>query len=224
MDVKKYIPVVIIPFVIVVLGLIGYNGYVYYQYLEIVNNNNTSLVESGDNDDLEISITKGKNYAQIKKGLLSYVVTPQFAIWLEDANGDFVQTIYVTPKVESIDRKAALPVWQNRAQVVDTLAGATPKSNSSYGVNLPNQVGTYKVMFEVNISYDSNSYYQLGNDYSGQPSLIYSATITDDQGDYPLSLIGHGSVDGSDGEIYTDLNNITTALQIISSINVKITK
>lgn len=55
---------------------------------------------------------------------------------------------------------------------------------------------------------------------SGQPSLVYRAVLDSKAAAVPveLGLAGHGSPDGSDGEIHTDLAGTTTARSIVSSV------
>jgi len=84
-------------------------------------------------------------------------------------------------------------------------------------------------MLEVNRSYDFNEFYSAtrfpddpiysGSGSSGQPSLIYAAEI-DSQitGQYLLKLIGRGHHSGADGNLYSDLDQVTSAKQILEFI------
>ena len=140
-------------------------------------------------------------------------------------------------------RPEALPYWSHSRGVqeadgyfapayknsdLDAVSGATPKSDSLISLTSP-RMGQYELLVEVNRSYDFNEYYSKdrfpddtiysGDGSSGQPSLIYSITVDSNKpGKYLLNLVGHGHHSGADGELYEDLENITTAKQILDFI------
>lgn len=117
----------------------------------------------------------------------------------------------------------------------DGYAGATVQQSFLLSTQAEKPVAeTYRVRFEINQSFDFNHYYSSdrfpddpiysGNGYSAQPSLIYEAVI-DPQSDrryYPMELVGRGHHSGKDGEIHKDLNNMTTALEIIDRVIIEI--
>ena len=78
---------------------------------------------------------------------------------------------------------------------------------------------------EVNHSFDYNDYLTENNSgVNGQPSLIYHAKfIAGTSGIAKLNPIGHGSVDGSNGNIVYELDSFTTAFTIIKDayMNIK---
>ncbi len=91
----------------------------------------------------------------------------------------------------------------------------------------------FVVKIEVNHSTDFNAHYPEdavegesnysgGKMGSGQPSLVYVAEVdlTKEQKEFIATLKGHGSPDGSDGEVYPDLSGITSARSILKSITV----
>ena len=145
-------------------------------------------------------------------------------------------------------RKEALPFWcHNRGVVysdglylptksnplVDGLTGATPTGDYFVKVS-PTQNSTYLIFAEFNHSVDFNSYYKEnspqgsfyysgGSEGSGQPALVYCARIDlNSAQDYrELQLIGHSSPDGSNGNLYANLNEITSAKNIISKVIVE---
>ena len=39
---------------------------------------------------------------------------------------------------------------------------------------------------------------------------------------FDATLIGHSSLDGSDGEVHTDMSGLTTALEIVKRITINI--
>lgn len=189
---------------------------------------------------------------------------PTFALWLADANGKYIETLFVTRaigqgvfnygdksgdhwKPGAVRRPAALPVWSHArgvkasdglyvpdegTRVADAMSGATPKGNFELiaGSNLESGK-TYKLRFEINQTWDWNNYW-TNNKYpddanyktSCQPSLVYEAEFKSGNSPQTLELkpIGIGHYSGKDGEIYPDLNTLTTAMAIASSVKVKI--
>lgn len=148
---------------------------------------------------------------------------------------------------EEIRRAEALPVWAHRHGVVyadglpvptsedpmpDAITSATPKKGFAIRTRLPENRRKLVVFFEVNASTDFNAAfphdaavgaenYSGGEWGSGQPSLVYRAVIDPAaQGEVPLVLAGHGSADGSSGEIEVDLSGITTARAIVESVTI----
>lgn len=146
-----------------------------------------------------------------------------------------------------IQRPAALPYWTHqrneknekggwlptpKTPVPDAYTGATPQTSFLLNVTTEKPLnGNYKVMFELNQTWDWNDYwfnarYQDDMEYktSCQPALIYAADINSDKTGIETQLrpIGHGHYSGKDGSLTTDLSTITTALKIAKSISVKI--
>lgn len=147
---------------------------------------------------------------------------------------------------EEIERESALPYWSHRRNVKngsggfmptkntplpDTVTSASPKSNFILRSHPESTAESYRLFVEINNSCDFNAYYR--NDCetsdpaysgglwgSGQPALVYSTEVTSDNSnkELRLQLIGHSSPDGSTGSLYTDLSQVTTALEIIESI------
>lgn len=189
---------------------------------------------------LDITMVKGSAYAGIvRNGLLEYVTTPLIAIWVEDEQGNLIKTLYVSSKLFNINRPAALPVWAHKTnaasennQFVDGVSSASHKGNQVIFVEqVP--LENAKVCIELNRSYDYNDYYKSGlkpgdigynADFSGQPSLIYQAAIPEEAGvsELNFNLIGHGSEDGSNGDITTNLEHITTGRSLMSKISLHI--
>jgi hypothetical protein len=217
-----------------------------------------SLVDlsGGQSGGLSVFVKAGQYYQSEPQPLFlgfSYTATPQIAIWIEDQQGNFVKTLYITNKLsnssfrpkpgepEVIRRPEALPYWGHRSAGpskdglyvpevgstrYDGFTAATPKSD--HLLLLPKQTAAkYKVLMEVNRTYDFNTYYSKdrypqdpvysGSGSSGQPSLIYAADIdTSVTGEALFSLIGHGHYSGQNGDLFTDLDNISTAKSIIA--------
>lgn len=150
-------------------------------------------------------------------------------------------------KPGAVRRPAALPVWSHArgvkaadglyvpdesTRMPDAVSGATPKGSFELiaGSNLVDGK-KYKLRFEINQTWDWNNYwtnnkYPDDNDYktSCQPSLVYEAEFIAGKTDESLELmpVGIGHYSGKDGEIYPDMNTLSTALAIASSVKVKI--
>lgn len=199
-------------------------------------------------DDIRISIEQGSEWLHdfplfmcIKKKN-----PPQIAIWMEDIEGNYISTLYVSHKVahndwqmaKGNDRKEALPVWthlvKERASV-DGVSGATPRGSFDVNLNLKDQKGPFVVKVEVNHSTDFNIYYPEnakegesnysgGKQGSGQPALVYVAVVEPSRGcnRFEAVLAGHSSPDGSTGKIYKDMAGITTAKDIIKRIEITV--
>ncbi|TMP79283.1 hypothetical protein CWB73_14305 [Pseudoalteromonas phenolica] len=115
--------------------------------------------------------------------------------------------------------------------VVDGFSGATMTDNFIYSIQLPTTLtGQYRIRFEINHSFDYNTYYSSdrfpddpvysGDGYTAQPSLIYQAIVDFDQPNklQQMQLIGHGHHSGKDGDVRADLSNFTTALELVDRI------
>lgn len=145
-----------------------------------------------------------------------------------------------------IQRPATVPYWAHQRNVlnkfgtymptpenavVDAYTGATPPS--SFVLNCKTETklnGKYKVMVELNQTWDWNEYwtnslYPNDKEYktSCQPALVYEALIdTNRTGAVVMQPIGHSHYAGADGSLTTDLSTITTALKIAKKITVMI--
>lgn len=167
---------------------------------------------------------------------------PQCAVWLEDADGNYVRTLYVTQRASKRNwifgpkegRPESLPVWYHAANydgvknapvsgAVDAVTSATPKG----GIVFTAEIGDaeYVIKAEFNTSFDYNDFYTKKNSgVNGQPSVVYEAKIPAGEvsnGEIRLSLAGTGSEKGGDGKIYEDVSNLTTAKNIVEKIIVK---
>ncbi len=146
-----------------------------------------------------------------------------------------------------VRRPAALPYWGHKRgikaedglylptpenPVPDAYTGATPKTDFTLQTRADAQLpGQFKVMLEINQSWDWNHYWTNDKfpddpDYksSSQPALVYEAIITrpDDTKEYVMKPLGHSHYSGKDGGLNTDLSTITTALEIAEKIIVRI--
>ena len=186
---------------------------------------------------------------------ITYTSVPQIAVWIETMEGKYIDTLYITGKTSNssyrtsetepdlVRRPEALPYWSHKRGIIasdglytpdphntdlDGISAATPKVDYQVDVAAP-RMGRYRLMVEVNRSYDFNEYYSKtrfpddavysGEGSSGQPSLIYETVVDANQpAQYLFNLVGHGHHSGKDGELYKDLENITTAKQILDFI------
>jgi len=181
-----------------------------------------------------VSIGAGKNWKE--------KMASQCAVWLEDANGNYVRTLYVTQRASKRNwivgpkagRPESLPVWYHAANYgsvknapnsteVDAVTSATPKGDIVFTAQIGDTECVIKA--EFNTSFDYNDFYTKKNSgVNGQPSVIYEAKIpADGNSDGPdkeitLSLAGTGSEKGADGKIYGDISNLTTAKNIVEKI------
>ena len=180
-----------------------------------------------------VSIGAGKNWKE--------KMASQCAVWLEDANGNYVRTLYVTQRASKRNwivgpkagRPESLPVWYHAAHYesakgapgnsdVDAVTAATPKGGVVFTAEIGD--GTFVIKAEFNTSFDYNDFYTKKNSgVNGQPSVVYEAKIPSGAGgEIALSLTGTGSEDGSDGKIYTDVSKLTTAKTIVDKVIVTV--
>jgi hypothetical protein len=206
---------------------------------------------------ITLSFEKGERYTQPTKvfGLITMDLTPQIAVWIEDTDGRYVDTLYVTEKAgtqgwmmsKKIRRPESLPCWSHRRGVVypdglymptkenpltDAVTAASPAGNFRLMTRVPKEISRFVIMAEVNNPGDYNEAYLKTADegspnysrggVSGQPSIVYAATV--DLSSKPATVelvpVGHGSPDGADGVLYPDLSGLTTAKDIIKRITV----
>jgi len=139
------------------------------------------------------------------------------------------------------EQPAALPYFLHRYRkdhpmvptpakpLTDAYTGATPTGLSSIKVQTPSSDLPLRIFLEVNQTGDWNSFWHNNkmpnNRYykrSAQPSVIYSVLLNSEDSVFYLNPIGHGSPDGSDGKLYTDLSGLTGALKIFESIQIQI--
>jgi len=191
---------------------------------------------------------------------------PSFAIWLEDLEGNFIQTLFVTkyvatgiyghgelesgrwkPEPGRAVRPATLPYWSHKRgqqtgrvpdlpspenPVPDAISGATPSADFILVTNSDNPLpAKFRVLLEINQAWDSNRFWsnnKFPGDYdyltSLQPAVVYAVTVDLDNAipEYYLNPGGHSHWSGKDGQLYTDLSTLTTALHIAEKIVVKI--
>jgi len=183
---------------------------------------------------MELSVEPGEYWLGKRKlFIFSLDRTPQMAAWIENDHGNYISTIIVTNKnakkkwlnAPKEGRPEALPVWNykihNNTSQIDSVSAATSKGAVDVQIDNDSLINgqEYNVYLEINHSFDYNNFWTENNSgVNGQPSLIYHAKfIAGTSGKINLSLIGHGSVDGSNGNIFKELEGMTTALSIIKN-------
>lgn len=171
--------------------------------------------------------------------------TPQYAVWIETADGAFISTITVTKNsakdkwisAPKEGRPEALPVWKHACDSAGSKPDAMSSATSVSAVSVDSSVdlsvsgADYVIKLEVNTSYDYNEFWPKNakegkGDYSGvngQPSLVYEGRfIAGNPGTIELQPVGQGSVDGSNGLIKPGFEGMTTALQMIKTATVQV--
>jgi len=146
-----------------------------------------------------------------------------------------------------IQRPASLPYWAYQRGIkneygtylptpkqseMDAYTGATPQA--SFVMHLKTEKplnGKYKIMLELNQSWDWNEFwtndrFPEDKEYktSSQPALVYSTDIDTAKptAAYEMKTVGHSHYSGQDGSLTTDLSSMTTALDIAGKIVVKL--
>ena len=169
---------------------------------------------------------------------------PQFALWIQNGNGNFSQTIFATKKASNKKwifapkdgRPESLPVWYNSCKTssileseneIDAVTSATPKGSFEIARKIQLAEGEkYFVFAEVNKSFDYNEFYPKDADknsteYSGvngQPSAVYRAELSFENPDAELELVGTGSLDGKSGSVEYKTETLTTAKNLVEKI------
>lgn len=153
-----------------------------------------------------------------------------------------------------VRRPESLPYWAHKRGIrasdglyiplgkaydIDAVSGATPTED--FIINSKAKLGKlkkFRILMEVNQSFNWNKYYskdRFPNDsiYSGsgrvgQPAIVYAVDVDLDKiktsKNYLFESIGHSHHSGKTGELFTDMLNITTALDIIDRGIVKVVK
>jgi len=145
----------------------------------------------------------------------------------------------------AIQRPAALPFWAHQRgikneygtynptpknAIADAYTGATPPGAFVFHLVTEKLLkGTYNVFMEINQSWDWNNFWHNNRfpddpEYktSSQPAVVYKASIDTNHPGVEIALkpIGRSHHSGKDGILYTDLNTLTTALNIVKSCTV----
>lgn len=185
-------------------------------------------------NDITVSVGAGQNWKQKKE--------PQFAIWLEDTEGNYVRTLYVTERASQKNwmmspkegRPESLPVWYHASKYepaknissnvkLDAVTSATPKGGIVFDAKLDDKA--YVLKAEFNTSFDYNeSYTKKNSGVNGQPSVVYEALLPagfdKSSEEIRLKFSGTGALDGADGLLHKETAGLTTALTIVKLVAV----
>ncbi|MBN2669455.1 MAG: hypothetical protein JXR60_09510 [Bacteroidales bacterium] len=111
----------------------------------------------------------------------------------------------------------------------DAITSATPSRSAIIKSAIENIELPFRILLEINQTWDWNQYWNnnkmpgnMAYRHSAQPSVIYACTINNVNTSYYLNPIGHGSPDGSEHKLFTDLSTLTTATEIFKRIKVEI--
>jgi hypothetical protein len=177
-----------------------------------------------------------------------YKKPPQFAIWIEDAEGEQIRTVWVTEKTGTGSwggktvRPISLPYWVSRWNketgntgdptpahpAADAVTGATPKQDLACRIEVP-AASKWNYFIEVNISGDYNDSFPAKTEGgkgdrngNGQPSIIYKGQITALPGRRSEpELIGRTDQFKRVKGVNPHLEGITNARDLFSKIEVR---
>lgn len=134
----------------------------------------------------------------------------QFAIWIENEEGDFIKNVFVTQFTADsgyIKRREALPLWVKKSNVknysqekIDSICGATPKENGvftyswdctdSNGNPVPD--GKYRFFVEGSTYWENR--------------ILYSGIIALGERPYAIGpFLEDSTIDAMKSEMITDL-------------------
>lgn len=184
--------------------------------------------------EITVFVTAGENWKEKRE--------PQVAIWLEDENGSYIKTLYVTNRASKKNwimgpkegRPESLPVWYHASKFnsskyvaknvnssdvqIDAVTSATPKSAINFTVEVDDKPCVIKA--EFNNSFDYNDFYtKKTSGVNGQPSVVYETELPSEIiNEIQLQFVGTGDLNGKDGNVSTDISNLTTANKIVKNI------
>lgn len=168
------------------------------------------LIKNGKK--LIVKVEEGKHYCHaFKLGIMELKLFPQMAFWIEDLNGNYIETLYVSEKFakqkwhmldtdkDKTYRKSSLPYWMNKRAragnpaptaadpVADALSSATPEKSFVLKTKVKENLRKVVLCAEFNNSFDYNDYYTTNvpksavNYSDGQPSVIFKGVVNIDE-------------------------------------------
>jgi len=179
---------------------------------------------------LIIDIKAGKHYSGPGAVILGVTITgiPQMAVWIEDTQGNYLETLYVTKKAsnssyiqslfggEDARRPEALPHWSfsrgiksgdglmmptAENPIADAITGATPVASFDLTTVTSAERDDVVVKFEINRSFDFNEVY---HPQAFPDDAVYSGSGSSAQ----PSLIYSATINLDDDERYYFMNLI----------------
>ena len=207
-----------------------------------------TLKENAAGNPVTISLTKGARWShKFTPGPFVIYVYPQVVFWIENGNGELLETIYITgtngkysknatkKKLDDEFFRQCFPVWADRLiqahkklptaedPYPDTITSATPQSSFDLNTKIGEVPLSFTIYAEINKSMDYNKFYtKEATDWVGQPSVVYAAEIGEIvKGQaYSLKPVGHSAIVSDDGSLHRDFDGIDTALELVSEIHV----
>jgi hypothetical protein len=203
---------------------------------------------------IQIKFARGSAWSHdVSFGPMKVRIIPQIAVWVEDSSGNLKQNIFVTHcfakqqwrgiknHPDSTYRTMSLPYWLNKMvkasnavptkahPLSDAITAATPKGSFSITSHIDTVLKHGTIWCEINSSFDNNDTYPKDkpDSFNGQPSILYSGefSVNDStHGFTSLKYRGHGGNVGADGLLYPSDSGITTAKEILSSIQFELKK
>jgi hypothetical protein len=169
---------------------------------------------------------------------------PAIVIWAETKTGAMIETLYIDPRLayeqepewggKKTLRHHILPIWRHKYSLlsgvdpngeIDGSSIATPKHSFSLDDYLIlGKEKAFNLCLEINMPHDPNAAFP--DPHLGQPSLLYDVhiNIDDESPNYILDLVGQGSEAIKAGMINFDLDQITTAKDVLDIALFKIKK
>jgi len=149
---------------------------------------------------ITVRFTRGSYFANVKRFLFAkFTITPQIAVWTEDTQGHYLQTLYVTRKFAKQDwgimphtkdscfRTSSLPYWLNKyihagnaapttnKPLPDAVTAATPTGSFDINTTVNSTAPPIIIKVEVNSSFDYNEAFgakRIASHINGQPALV----------------------------------------------------
>ncbi len=148
-----------------------------------------------------------------------------------DGNSRRPEALPVWSHLRGIQAADGLYVPDSQTEVPDGISGATPNTNFALSASLESiETDSLRIFLEINASFDWNETFHekaypadpvySGPGMVGQPALIYSTPYfkTSTEQILKMELQGRAHHSGKNGLIYTDMEGITTAKQLIERI------
>lgn len=174
------------------------------------------------------------------------IATSKYVNGKPDANGIWHPAIVRRPESlpywahkRGIKASDGLMIPLGKAYDIDAVSGATPTDDFVIKTKANiRDLKKFKILMEVNQSFNWNHYYHKkrfpndkiysGNGRVGQPAIVYAVNVdlqkVKTSKNYLFEAVGHSHHSGKNGNLYEDLSNITTALEILDRGIVKVSK
>ncbi len=141
--------------------------------------------------------------------------------WL-GTKGARLSVLPVWAYTRSVDYGGGNPYPPKNRPLPDAITSATPKAGEfirSWKPERPLAPGKYFYFVEINKSFDQNKHHDYSH-YRGQPSVVWKGRLTvgKDESKSEAVIMGHGSPNGENGRIDSNMSTITTAQKDIKKI------